>query len=910
MGLIGRLDECRALDNLLDGLRAGHSRTLVLHGDPGVGKTALLDHLADRASDCTISRVMGIEAEQDFAFAALHQICGPHLARLECLPTPQSDALCTAFGLSNGPTPDRFHIGLAVLGLLSEVAEERPFVCVIDDQQWLDKASAQILAFVARRLAAEPVGLIFATRRVGVELSGLPALEVAGLGDEDSYELLEATMPARIDSRVRDQIVAEARGNPLALLELPRALTPAQFAGGYGLPVLGRISGDLEQTLRHRVDELPNQSRRLLTLAAAEPGGDPTVVWAAAALLGIAPTAAMATEDAGLLEFDHRVKFRHPLIRSLAYESASRQDKREIHRSLAEVIDAAAEPDRRAWHLSHAAAGPDESVAAELELSATRAQARGGFAAAAAFLERAAMLTLDPAKRADRAIHAASAKAQAGASEDTAALLKVAEALPLNPFQQARINLTRAQVAFITNRGNDAAPLLLAAARQLEGVDVRMARDTYLEALAAALLAGPLAVSCGVLDVAREAVTAPVAPHPLRATDLLLDGWARAHHFGFVEGLSSMRAALDRFGDDTMSHERELKWLWLACVTTAHVWDAHRLEAMSLRYVDLARDMGALGELPMALNAHAYSLMVRGDFDGAEAMLDEFHSVLEVTGNSSTPHTAIGLAGWRGEPAHAEVLIKGAIESARLRGEGVGLSVAHWSNALLHNGLGDYQTALVQAERAIDQKGGCTSSTWATIELVEAAARAGEHQTAVDALNRLSVMTTACATDWSLGVENRCRALVCDPTDAEAHYREAVKRLGRTPFRPDLARAHLLFGEWLRRQRRKVEARTQLRTAHAIFSDVGTQAFAERARRELLATGETARKRVTPADDRQLTAQEAQIARLARDGFSNPEISARLFISTRTVQYHLSKVFTKLGIKSRSQLGAVLPDNP
>lgn len=908
MDLVGRRLECGALDALLQGLRAGSSQVLVLHGEAGVGKTALLDYVAQRATDCDVIRVVGVEADMDFAFAALHALCHPFLAALDALPEPQGDALRIAFGMDPGPPPDRFLIGLATLGLLSEAAATRALLCVVDDHQWLDRASAQILAFVARRLAAEPVGVVFATRAPGSGFTGLPQLGVTGLTDADSYRLLDAAVPGRLDGRVRDQIVAECRGNPLALLELPRALTPAQLAGGFGLPARFETSGTAEDTLRARVAELPHQTRRLLALAAAEPLGDPSTVWRAAELLGIRTTAAAPAVDAGLVELGQRITFRHPLIRSVAYRSVSTPDRRAMHRTLAGVTDAGHEPDRRAWHLGHAAAGPEEAVAAELERCATRAQNRGGLAAAAAFLQRATALSVNPGKRADRAIAAASAMAHSGATQETTALLRVAESLPLDDAQRARADLVRAQLAFITHRGNDAAPLLLQAAKRFEVIDVRMARDTYLEALAAALLAGRLAQGCDVLDVARVAIGAPAAPDPPLPIDLLLDGMARNYHVGFTEGLPLLRAALNGFGD-AMPPAQELRWLWLACVTAAHVWDEHRLEAMSVRYVDLAREMGALGELPMALNAHAYSAMVRGDFPAADALLEEFHTVLEATGISSTPHTAIGLAGWRGDAAHAEVLIKEAITGATQRGEGVGLNVAHWATALLHNGMGDYRTALDSSGRGIDVEGGCTSTTWAMIEQIEAAARLGETATARDTLDRLTPMTTPSATDWSLGIEARCRALISTGTDAEDLYREAVDRLSRTGFRPDLARAHLLYGEWLRRRRRRTEAREHLRAAHVLCEDIGMHAFAERARRELLATGESARKRTAPTDGRQLTAQEAQIARLARDGLSNPEISARLFISARTVQYHLSKVFTKLGIRSRSQLAHVLDDS-
>lgn len=905
MELIGRRDECDILDALVEALRAGESRALVVHGEPGVGKTALLEYLAGKASNCRVARAAGVESEMELVFAALHQLCLPMLDRLERLPAPQRDALKTALGMIAGPAPDRFLVGLAVLSLLSEVAEEQPLVCFVDDQQWLDRASAQILAFVARRLAAESVGLVFGTRGPTDDLAGLPQLMVTGLRDTDARALLDAVLTGQLDARVRDQIIAETRGIPLALLELPRELTPQELAGGFGLPGAVRLSGSVEETFRRQIHALPNQTRHLLLLAAAEPAGDPTLVWPAATLLGIGADAAGPAADAGLAEYGTRIRFRHPLVRSAAYQSASLQERQQIHRALAEVTDPHLDPDRRAWHRARAASGPDEDVAAELERSAGRAQARGGLAAAAAFLEFATTLTQDPVRRAERALAAAWAMVQAGGLEAALDLLSMAEVGPLSDVQQAHVDLVRAKLAFVTSRGSDAPPLLLKAARRLEVVEADLSRETYLEALSAALFAGRLAVGGGVLEVASAADLAPPPLHAPRAPDLLLDGLVANYNEGFAAGVPILRSAVATFGSG-MSKDEELRWLWMACIAAVHVWDDEGWDALSARHVQLARDVGALSELPLALNSRAAMLLFLGDLAAAASLIEEVQAATAATGATLAPYGELGLAALRGSQAEASTLIEATTRDAMLRGEGNGVTHAEWANAVLNNGIGRYREASAAAQRAIDYSANLGSSTWATVELIEASARRGMTEAGADALRRLTEMTSASGTDWALGVEARSRALLSEGESAERLYRESIERLGRTRVRAELARAHLLYGEWLRRERRRTDARAQLRIAHGMLEAMGMEAFAERARRELQATGETARKRSTITSDRELTAQEAQVARLARDGLSNPEIGARLFISARTVQYHLSKVFTKLGISSRSQLDRVV----
>ena len=390
-GLRGRRRERDALDRLLTDVRAGQSRVLVVRGEAGIGKTALVDHLAARAAGCRVARAAGVESEMELAYAGVHQLCAPLVDRLPRLPGPQREALATALGLSGGAAPDRFLVGLAVLGLLSDAAAERPLVCLVDDAQWLDRASAQALAFVARRLLAESVALVFAVREPidGQDLAGLPPLAVGGLDDADARALLDSAMPGRLDERVRERVVAEARGNPLALLELPRGLTVAEMAGGFALPDAGPMASRIEQSFVRQLHSLPDETRRLLLTAAAEPVGDVPLLWRAAERLGIGPDAAAPAAAAGLIELGPRVRFRHPLVRSAAYRSAEPPDRRAVHRALADATDADTDPDRRAWHRAHAATGPDEAVACELEHSSDRARGRADAHSGAARRARA-----------------------------------------------------------------------------------------------------------------------------------------------------------------------------------------------------------------------------------------------------------------------------------------------------------------------------------------------------------------------------------------------------------------------------------------------------------------------------------------------------------------------------------------
>ena len=899
--MLGREREREVLDRLLDGVRGGRGGVLVVHGEAGVGKTALLDYAVEAAREFRIARTSGVEAEMELPFAAVQQLCSPFLDFLDRLPQPQHEALGVAFGLITGPAPNPFLVGLAVLGLLSEAAEERPLLAVVDDAHWLDHASARALAFVARRLLAEKIALVFAARQVDDALGGLPSLHVGPLRRRDARALLESVLPARLDEHVLERIVVETRGNPLALLELPRGLTPTQLAGGFGLPAAVPLSASIEESFTRRLEDLPDDTRLLLLLAAAEPVGDPLLLGRAAEKLGISTRAAAASEIDGLLKLGEQVTFRHPLVRSAVYGSAPMEQRRAVHLALAEVTDRAADPDRRAWHLAAAASVPDEEVACELERSAGRAQARGGLAAAAAFLERSIALTGDPARRADRALAAARANLYAGAFDEALRLLPIAEAGSPDELQQAQAELLRGQIAFSSNIGSDAPPLLLSAARRLERFDVDLARETYLDAWGAAWFAGSLATAGGLLEVSRAARSAPPSTHPSQPFDLLLDGLALLITEGRAAAASALRRASNAFAAAEIPTENSFRWTALPPIPSYVLWDDESWYAINARQLGLAREAGALARLPMGLITGAVIDAWSGEFAKAAEATAEADAIVEATGTRLAPYAAMLLVALQGREADGFTLLESAINEAAAVGQGFAVQWGEFVKAILFNGLGRYGEALVAAQRASDDTPELFISSWALAELIEAASRSGAPGHAASALERLTEDTAVAGTDWGLGIAARSRALLTDGDAAESLYREAIERLGRTRLRPELARAHLLYGEWLRRRHRRLDARNELRIAHEMFTGFGMEAFAERARVEVEATGERARKRTVPRID-QLTPQEAHVARLAVQGNTNREIAAQLFISPSTVEYHLRKAFRKLGVKSRTQL--------
>jgi DNA-binding CsgD family transcriptional regulator len=904
--LRGRDAECDALDQLLKKARSGQSQVLVLAGEAGIGKTALLQHLLARASGCRVASSAGVESEMELAYAGLQQLCSPFLGLIAHLPGPQRDALDTAFGVKSGSVPDRFLVGLAVLSLLSDVAEKQPLICVIDDAQWLDVASVHTLTFVARRLLAEPIAVVFAMRDVGPDhgLRQLGDLMVEGLGNTEARSLLDSVLTGPLEQPVRDRIVAEAHGNPLALLELPRGLTSADLAFGAAGPGSMPVAQRLERDFLQRLDALPAETRLLLVVAAAEPIGDVTLLWRAAEHLGIETQAAAAAAAAGLIDRDTGVRFRHPLVRSAAYRAATPEERASAHRALALATDPDQDPDRRAWHRAQATRIPDETVAAELEHSATRARSRGGLAAAAAFLERSARLTPGAHQRARRALAAAELKLLAGAFDSARVLLSISESGQVDDLARARIELLRAHIAFASSRGGDAIPLLLAAAARFEPLDVSLARETYLDALSAGLFAGRLAGGVGAPQVAAAARRAP-PPVAQRNSDLLLDALAMLFTDGYPAAVPLARRAVQAFRSERLSDEDGLRWLWLASIIAADIWDDESWNILSARHVQIARDTGALSELPLALNSRVYMRLFSGELPSAAVLVEELQAVQHITGTHLAPFGALGLAGWRGRAEFADALIAASMSEVVPRGEGIGVTVTQWASAVLNNGLGNHSDALTAARQAAAYPLELAVANWGLTELIEAAARTGETELANAALTHLGVMTQASGTDWALGIEARSRALLAGSEAAEPLYREAIDRLTRTSVRLELARAELVYGEWLRRDGQRVRAREHLRIALEMFTAAGAEGFAERSRRELVATGEKVRKR-TADNGVELTAQELQVARLAGDGRTNPEIGAQLFLSPRTVEWHLGNVFTKLGLSSRKELPGVL----
>jgi DNA-binding CsgD family transcriptional regulator len=901
----GRSSESELLDRLLDDARVGRSGVLVIRGEAGVGKTALMRHAAERASGFQVAQVCGVESEGELPFAGLHQLCTPFLDRIEALAAPQQDAVRVALGLCTGAAPDRFLVGLATLTLLAEMAEEQPLLCVVDDLQWLDEATGQVLGFVARRLLAERVAIVFAIREPSDEreVAGLPELRLEGLGRDEARALLAEAVPGRLDERVAQRIVAETRGNPLALLELPRGMSAAELAAGFGRP--GPVEGTIEDNYWRRLDLLPADSQRLLRLAAADTVGEPLLVWRAAERLGIDPDAATPAVDAGLFEIGAQVRFRHPSVRSAVYRSASPEERRALHAALAEATDPQLDPDRRAWHRAQATPGTDEQVAEELERSAGRALARGGVAAAAAFLDSAAMLTPEPARRARRLLAAARAKRDAGAFDAALDLLTAVEAGAVDALQTAEIEELRGDIAFDQRRIGEAAGLLVCAAKHFEPLDAGLARATHLKALGAAMWAG----SDGVLETATAARGAPPGPDPPGAVDVLLDALAIRATEGYTAAAPALRRAVEMVlalkVDDDIG-----RWLWLTgaragAVAALELWDADAYHALATRQVQVAREIGALVRLQFALQFLARNHLLAGDLAAAARAIEEDRAIAAATGRSPVAYAEMALAAWRGQEELTSELIERQTREASERGIGRMALFAVGAAAVLNNGIGRYDAACDAARRAFEHDH-LGYTPFVVPEVAEAASRTGDAALLQATADWMAERTALTPSDWALGMEARVRALASEGDAADALYRESIEHLVRTRVRGELARARLLYGEWLRREGRRVDAREQLRVAREQLLSMGADAFAERARHELLATGEKVRKRSDDTRD-ELTPQEEHIARLAREGRTNPEIGAALFLSPRTVEWHLKKVFTKLGITSRRALRDALP---
>jgi DNA-binding CsgD family transcriptional regulator/tetratricopeptide (TPR) repeat protein len=908
--LLGRQTEQQLLAALLTAVRAGRSGVVVISGEAGIGKTALLTDLLAQASDLRAIQISGAESEMELAYAGVHQLCAPLLSRVGQLPKPQENAIQIALGLSEGDAPNGLLVGLAVLTLLGIGSAERPIICIVDDVQWVDRASLQTLAFVARRILAEPVLMIFAGREVdrAAHLDGLPQMILTGLDDRDANSLLAAALPGRLEAHMRENIIAEAGGNPLALLELPRALTPVELAGGYGLANAKPVPTRIEQTFANRFRELPSQTQTLLLIAAAEPTGEPAWLWATAESLGIGVDAEAPAETAGLITTDGRLRFRHPLVRSAVYRSASAAERRRTHKALAEAITGPTAADHRSWHRAHAAGAPDEEVADELVHSAERARARGGVAAAAAFLSFAVELTPDTRRRAKRALDASQAKLDAGDPETACRLLTIADDAVRDPLLSARVDLQRAKLAFAASRGSDGPPLLLAAAKRLTELDPLLARETYLEALMSSIIVGRLSADekNSALAVARAAQHAPSASSRPRAVDQLLDGLVVRLIEGYVAAAPLLKAAIDHFVLEEEAGTADPRWHDVTNRVLLDLFDPDAYDSLTARQLDKLRAAGALSLLPVALTTQAGMRVTRGEFSEAAALLEEAEVITTAIGAPTQRYIEPNLAANRGQEHLTRKLVTASIDGARQRGEGFAISVALYSAAIMHNGLCQYAEALAACRSALEYDDFGMSS-YLLVEMVEAAARCGEMATAASALERLVERTDASGTDSARGLATRSKALLADGEAVETQYLTAIAHLERSPMIVYLARTKLVYGEWLRRKGRRVDARGRLRSAFEMFSGMGAEGFAERTRRELEATGETVRKR-SKASVVELTTQERYIVRLARAGYTNSEIGGQLFISPRTVEWHLSKVFTKLDVTSRKDLRNLASD--
>jgi DNA-binding CsgD family transcriptional regulator len=906
--LLGRDEERQALSEVMQRARDGQGGAVVVRGEAGIGKSALVSDLAATADDFRVHRVAGVESEMELPYAGLQQLCDPILDHLLELPDPYRNALDTVLGRSSGSAPDRFLVGMAVLELVGAAAARTPVAWFVDDAQWLDRSSAQTVGFVCRRLGAERAAIVIAARGIehDADLDGLPELRLGGLGDEDAGALFDSVVTGPTDPAVRDRIISETRGNPLALLELPRAWTTAELVEGLSQSDDMTLSGRLERSFAKRLAALPPDTQTLLTLAAAEPKGDPALLWSAAERLGLDWSSAAPAEQEGLIEFGRHVYFRHPLVRAAAYRGAPIRKRLDAHRALAEVTDPVQDPDRRAWHRASSTVAHDESIACELEQAAARAESRGSLLAAAAFLERAALLTADGARRANRTLGAAKAKRDAGALESALRLLTAVETEPPSELRGALTEQLRGRIAFDQRRGADAAVLLLSAARRLEPFDARLARDAHLEALAAAVWATDPDRRDQLRDAGSAARNAPVIQHSLRATDLFLDALALRVTAGYGPAAPALTRALAAIHDLNLEADNVERMVWLAGnriggVVALEAWDFDAAFTLAQQQVSVARGSGALVQLQFVLNFEANNVVLTGDLDRASDLIEEERRLSIMTGVAPLGYSGLFVEAFRGDPTRALPMIAATIATATAKGLGRTIGYAHCANAILCNALGRHAEALRSAQRVV--AGDMLAfQTFAAPELAEAASRSGDLDALAEINDWMQERAAATPTEWAMGIAALVGALAADDADADRLHEEAIAHLAKTPLRVALARAQLLYGEWLRRQGRKGDARVQLELAHDALEAMGVEAFAERARRELSATTGRRRRRFIDAPSTQLTSQELQIAQLVQRGLSNREIGDRIFLSPRTVEWHLRNVFGKVGVSARREL--------
>lgn len=911
--LLGRAAECAMLDKLATDVRGGFTGTLLFIGEPGVGKTRLLQYMADSAADVTTLWIVGAQSELRLGFAALHRLVMPYLDRLDRLTGPHRNALEVTFGLTGGPPPSRLLVSLAALALLSHVAAERPVVCLIDDAQWLDQESLAVLGFIARRLHADPIGMVFSAREHAgdlIALDGLATRRIAALDTASAHSILDEAVSGPLDPRVSARVIDETGGNPLAMLELVGELSAEQLAGRFPLPRRLPVGRRVDVHFLAQVATLSPDARTVLLVAAACADDDPLTVWLAAALLGVAAAAADPVVQQGILSLEPRVAFRHPLIRSAVYDGATPEERQRVHDALATVAVGNGDDDQAAWHRAAAVTSPDETIAADLQASAERAQRRGGYTMQAAFLTRAAELSPHTRDRALRYLAAAEAHLAAGDGPLAEALLDLATSGHDGAGMHVAVQRLRAAISVFFSRHKDAPAILLGAATKVEPADLSLIRQILFDAMQAAIVARQYTNGTTLEEVAHAALAAGPDPRrPPSGIDLLLDGFATRIARGYADAVPLLRAAVAMmFTDETAAHAGIPSTI-LGWFAADDVWDEHGRRAMFERAQAIERRQGALGAMRITLAGLSTSQAWAGQMDDAENSYGEAAEISALIGVPlpATTGVLLEVRAWQGRESESRAVASSTADWGRQKGASILEIFALMGLTVLELGLGRYPEALRWGLQIFhDDPPGFGNRVLP--EVVEAGVRGGDRAAAQAALTRLTERAVVAATPWALGLLARSRALMATDAEAEVHYREAIRQLAGTAVRTELARAHLLYGEWLRRQKRRRDAHAQLGTAYDMFMAMGAAAFAARTGVERRAAGDAMADAAGARNAFGLTPQEAQVARQASSGATNAEIASRLFITTSTVEYHLSKVFRKLGITSRRQLAAALTE--